>query len=86
MDITKELSKYIIDELRYSDHKEDNIDSAENLIANGTIDSLGILKLTGFIENSFNIKITDEDITKENFQSINSIKWFIEKKLNNQKG
>ena len=85
MDIIKVLEEYIIDELRYSDHKQESIDPAENLIANGTIDSLGILKLTGFIENSFNIQITDEDITKENFQSINTIKWFIEKKLNLQK-
>ena len=84
MDIAKELEKYIIDELRFSDHREVSIDYAENLIANGTIDSLGIFKLTGFIGNSFNIQITDEEITKENFQSINTIKWFIEKKLNIQ--
>ena len=84
MDIIRVLEEYIIDELRYSDHKEESIDPAENLILNGTVDSLGILKLTGFIENSFNIQITDEDITKENFQSINTIKWFIEKKLNSQ--
>ena len=82
MDIIKTLEEYLIDELRYSDHKEESIDPAENLILDGTIDSLGILKLTAFIENTFNIKITDEDITKENFQSINTIKWLIEKKLN----
>ena len=74
MDIIRVLEEYIIDELMYSDNKQESIDPAENLIANGTIDSLGILKLTGFIENSFNIQITDEDITKENFQSINTIK------------
>lgn len=82
MDITTELGIYIIDELRYSDHKEESIDPADNLILNGTVDSLGILKLTGFIENRFNIQITEEDITQENFQSINCMKWFIEKKLN----
>ena len=85
MDMIRMLEEYIIDELKYCDHKQESIDSAENLIANGKIDSLGILKLTGFIENSFNVQITDEDITKENFQSLNTIKWFIEKKLNTQK-
>ena len=85
MDIIRMLEEYIIDELRYSDHKQESIDPADNLIANGTVDSLGILKLTGFIENSFNIQITEEDITKENFQSINTMKWFIENKLNAQK-
>lgn len=81
MDITRELEKYIIDEIRYSDHKEESIDPAENLINNGTIDSLGILKLTGFIENKFNVKITDDDITQDNFQSINCMSSFIEKKM-----
>lgn len=85
MDIIKVLEEYLIDELRYSDHKEESIDPAENLILDGTIDSLGILKLTGFIENTFNIKITDEDITKDNFQSLNTIKWLIETKLNLEK-
>lgn len=85
MDIIKVLEVYLVDELRYSDHKEESIDPAENLILDGTIDSLGILKLTAFIENTFNIKITDEDITKENFQSINTIKWLIEKKRDIEK-
>lgn len=80
MDIIRELEKYIIDELRYSDHKEESIDSAENLLHSGTIDSLGILKLTGFMESAFGIKISDEDIIPENFQSINCMQRFIEKK------
>ena len=85
MDMIRMLEEYIIDELRYSDHKQESIDPADNLIANGTVDSLGILKLTRFIEDSFNIQITEEDITKENFQSINTMKWFIEKKIKTQK-
>ena len=85
MDIIKVLEVYLVDELRYSDHKEESIDPAENLILDGTIDSLGFLNLTALFENTFKIKITDEDITKENFQSINTIKWLIEKKRDIEK-
>ena len=81
MDIMKELEVFIIEEIRFSDHKEESIDPAENLILNGTIDSLGILKITGFLEQKFKIKITDDDITQENFTSLNCMKRFIENKL-----
>lgn len=81
MDIIKELEIFIVDEIRFSDHKEESIDPAENLILNGTIDSLGILKLIGFLEKKFKIKITDEDITQENFTSLNCMKRFLEKKI-----
>jgi acyl carrier protein len=77
----KELEIFIIEEIRFSDHKEESIDPAENLILNGTIDSLGILKITGFLENQFKIKITDDDITQENFTSLNCMKRFIESKI-----
>ncbi|MEE4252547.1 MAG: acyl carrier protein [Desulfuromusa sp.] len=77
----KELEIFIIEEIRFSDHKEESIDPAENLILNGTIDSLGILKITGFLENKFKIKITDDDITQENFTSLNCMKRFIENKI-----
>ena len=81
MDIMKELEIFIIEEIRFSDHKEESIDPAENLILNGTIDSLGILKITGFLEHKFKIKITDDDITQENFTSLNCMKRFIENKI-----
>lgn len=81
MDIMKELEIFIIEEIRFSDHKEERIDPAENLIVNGSIDSLGILKITGFLEHKFKIKITDDDITQENFTSLNSMKKFIENKI-----
>ena len=81
MDIMNELEVFIIEEIRFSDHKEESIDPAENLILNGTIDSLGILKITGFLEQKFKIKITDDDITQENFTSLNCMKRFIEKRM-----
>lgn len=81
MDIMRELEIFIIEEIRFSDHKEESIDPAENLILNGTIDSLGILKITGFLESKFKIKITDDDITQENFTSLNCMKRFIEEKI-----
>lgn len=50
------------------------------LIATGIVDSMSMLDVVGFIESEFNIRVEDEDLTAENFQSISSIVAFIEGK------
>jgi acyl carrier protein len=52
----------------------------EDLLSKGIIDSLGILKLTDFMEKEFKIKISDDDMEPENFKNLNSLKGFIESK------
>jgi acyl carrier protein len=42
----------------------------EDLLANGIIDSLGILQLVAFIEEQFGLRLPDEDVVLENFQSV----------------
>ena len=51
-----------------------NIDvERESLVESGIIDSLGIMKLVDFIENEFRVKIGDEDLVPENFETIEDI-------------
>lgn len=52
----------------------------DDLIALGLIDSMMLLKLVSFIEETFGVRIFDEDVTKENFSSFNSIEHLIERK------
>jgi len=52
------------------------------LLSSGIIDSLGVLDLVTFLERSFNIRIADEELTPENFASINTISSFIKTKKN----
>lgn len=49
----------------------------ESLMQNGVVDSLGIFRLVAFLESAFRLRISDEAITHENFQSINSIEQFV---------
>jgi len=51
-----------------------------SLLETNTVDSVGILEIVGFIENHFNLKVEDEELTAENLDSINKIVRFIEKK------
>lgn len=47
----------------------------------GIIDSTGILELVDFLDNEFNIIISDDEILPENLDSINNIINFLDKKI-----
>jgi acyl carrier protein len=50
----------------------------ESLMKNGTLDSTGILELIMFVEEKFKLKIPDEDMLPENFDSVRAIADYIE--------
>ncbi|HTC48196.1 MAG TPA: acyl carrier protein [Candidatus Aquilonibacter sp.] len=49
----------------------------ESLIENGVIDSLGIFRLVTFLEETFGVKIGDEEISAENLQNVNMIEQLV---------
>ena len=53
----------------------------DNLLAQGVVDSLAIVKLMAFLEQRFPIRITDEDIVPENFRDIESLSRLVQSKL-----
>lgn len=55
----------------------------EDLLEQGIIDSLGLMKLIAFMEETFSIKIMDDEIVPENFQSLNSMVTLVEKQMQN---
>lgn len=52
----------------------------DNLLESGILDSLGILDLVAFVEQNFEIVLTDEELIPENFQSIERLTVFIQSK------
>ncbi len=50
------------------------------LLESGIIDSLGTLEVVGFLEQTFNIKIEDEDLSPENFATLRCLVSFVEGK------
>jgi acyl carrier protein len=49
------------------------ITDQEILTKNGVIDSMGIFRVVAFLEETFNVRIGDEEITHENLESVNAI-------------
>lgn len=58
----------------------------EDLLEQGIVDSLGLMKLIVYMEETFRIKISDEDIIPENFKSLNSMANLIEKRIADKVG
>jgi len=50
------------------------------LLENGIIDSLGVLDVVRFLEQAFAISIDDEELTPDNFDSLEHLTCFVQKK------
>ena len=70
------LKQFITQELlgdeRFTLHDEDS------LLLDGMIDSLGMLRLVAFVEQRFEIQIPYEDITIENFNTVNTLATYLQ--------
>jgi acyl carrier protein len=49
----------------------------ESLLESGTIDSIAVMQLVAFLETTYRIKVEDDDLMPENFDTIAAISAFI---------
>ena len=83
MDLMNQLEKYILTEL-YDDESKNSISKDDDLISQGIIDSLGIMKLTDHLQKTYGITVLDDDIIPENFQTLDNLNKFVQMKLENK--
>jgi acyl carrier protein len=57
------------------------LDDNQSFVESGMIDSTGILELISFLEQKFNVKFADNELTGDNFDTVNRIASFISGKL-----
>ena len=74
------LGRFIQEELGKEKSRE-TLDVKDNLIESGIIDTVGIHKILGFLESRFSIRIKDEELIPENFESIETIETFIKSRI-----
>jgi acyl carrier protein len=83
MTTLEKLEKFMLSEVAVELGRE-SLKPDEDLLEQGIIDSLGIMKLIVFLEETFGIKVSDEDVVPENFQSLDIMIKFIEQKMRNK--
>ena len=48
----------------------DEVGDDDSFLANGIIDSLGVMQLVTFIESEYGVGVADTDLVPENFDSV----------------
>ena len=57
-----------------------------SLLDSGLIDSTGIIEVVSFLESEFGIRVSDEDIVPEHFETVRRIAAFVASKRASQAG
>jgi acyl carrier protein len=80
LDINSQLQDFIAKKLLFSDTGFEYGDD-DSFLEHGIVDSTGVLDLVLFVEETYGLTVDDDEITRENFDSINKLVGFIQQKL-----
>ena len=76
-DMREKIKNYIV---QTSHADADKVKNESLIFKEGFFDSMGFIMLITFLEKEFGIKTVDSDLIEENFESINAITEFIQRK------
>jgi len=74
--IRNELRQFI-EETFFIGEDTDDLADADSFMENGVIDSTGILELTSYLEERFEITVEDDDMIPDNLDSIDNLVRYI---------
>jgi len=78
MSVLERVRQFVIDNFYVSDPSELTDDTL--LVTQGYVDSTGMLEMISYLETEFGIRITDQETTPENLESIARIAAFVARK------
>ncbi len=76
--VSKKIRSFILDAIRIPDLKDE-----DNLFESGIVNSLFAVQMMTYLEKTFGIQVTTDDLVIENFQSIDSATSFVLQKQSN---
>ena len=80
MNIKDLIKQFIYTEILYG-QENIRLEETTQLLDEGIIDSLGIMKLLAFLEETFSIRMSEDELIPENFESVGVISLLVEKKI-----
>lgn len=81
MSIESQIREYLAENVLFSDGSFDYDDDA-SFLEEGIIDSVAIMDVVMFVEETFNIEIEDHEIVPDHFDSVNKLATYIRTKQN----
>jgi len=85
MTIEDNIKDYIARNLLFSDNGFPYADDA-SFLDEGIVDSVGVMELVTFVEETFGMKVDDFDITPDNFDSVSRLATYIRNKSKSPDG
>lgn len=80
MNVQSTIKQYIVTEIMH-ELDQNVLDNEATLIEGGIIDSMSLIELVNFIEKTFGIRITEEDLDIDNFKTVNALADFVNIKM-----
>lgn len=77
-DVGAEIKQFILTEVAAELNLE-CLEDNEPLIESGIVDSLGVLKIMAFLEESFGLDLSSDQVKLENFKDIDTIRNLVER-------
>src|SRR5947209_7979541 len=78
-DLAETLSKHISD--YFLAGSDEPLAQDRDLLADGLIDSMGVMELVSYIEEQFEVAVADDEIIADNFRSVQAMTRFVAGKL-----
>jgi acyl carrier protein len=72
------VRQFVMENFYVSD--PDELRDGTSLIANGTVDSTGMLEVIAFLESEYGIKVLDQEMIPANLETLEQIARFVESK------
>jgi acyl carrier protein len=78
-DVFQQLRQFVVDNFLFGN--DDGLAGDSSFMEQGIIDSTGILELIGFVEQTWEIQVEDDELIPENLDSLNNLTGFVNAKL-----
>ncbi len=78
--IARQVRQFLIENFLFG-RTDDQFSDDESFLESGLVDSMGILTLVTFVQDTFAIPIEDDEIVPENWDSVHRIAAFVASKL-----
>lgn len=78
MTTEERIKQFIVENFYVSDSAALTSDSS--LITGGYVDSTGMLEVIGFLEEQFSIRVAEEELVPDNFETIGRIVAYLDRK------
>ncbi len=79
MNIEHHIKDYISRNLLFSSHGFHYKDD-DSFLEEGIVDSQGVMELVAFVEDTYKVRVDDQDIVPDNFDSVSKLAGYIRRK------